>query len=68
MVTLGGMASFLLQSLNKKYGSNVPLLLMNSFNTHEDTLKVNSLFIITSSSSSSYWRSKANGYACPTDC
>lgn len=43
---------FLLQSLNKKYGSNVPLLLMNSFNTHEDTLKVDSL---NTSSSSSYW-------------
>uniref|UniRef100_A0A453MWK1 UTP--glucose-1-phosphate uridylyltransferase n=1 Tax=Aegilops tauschii subsp. strangulata TaxID=200361 RepID=A0A453MWK1_AEGTS len=27
-------------SLNKKYGSNVPLLLMNSFNTHDDTLKI----------------------------
>jgi UDP-N-acetylglucosamine pyrophosphorylase len=33
----------LFQSLNKKYGNNVPLLLMKSFNTHEDTLKVNSL-------------------------
>lgn len=29
-----------LQSLNKKYGCSVPLLLMNSFNTHEDTQKV----------------------------
>lgn len=29
-----------LQSLNKKYGCNVPLLLMNSFNTHDDTQKV----------------------------
>lgn len=28
------------QSLNKKYGCNVPLLLMNSFNTHDDTSKV----------------------------
>lgn len=28
------------QSLNKKYGCNVPLLLMNSFNTHDDTQKV----------------------------
>lgn len=28
------------QSLNKKYGCSVPLLLMNSFNTHDDTLKV----------------------------
>jgi hypothetical protein len=33
--------SFLsVQSLNKKYGCNVPLLLMNSFNTHDDTQKV----------------------------
>ncbi|KAL5208123.1 hypothetical protein ABZP36_032558 [Zizania latifolia] len=31
-----------IESLNKKYGSNVPLLLMNSFNTHEDTLKAKS--------------------------
>uniref|UniRef100_N1R084 UTP--glucose-1-phosphate uridylyltransferase n=1 Tax=Aegilops tauschii TaxID=37682 RepID=N1R084_AEGTA len=29
-----------IESLNKKYGSNVPLLLMNSFNTHDDTLKI----------------------------
>lgn len=29
-----------LESLNKKYGCNVPLLLMNSFNTHEDTQKI----------------------------
>uniref|UniRef100_A0A8R7P7G5 UTP--glucose-1-phosphate uridylyltransferase n=1 Tax=Triticum urartu TaxID=4572 RepID=A0A8R7P7G5_TRIUA len=29
-----------IESLNKKYGSNVPLLLMNSFNTHQDTLKI----------------------------
>ena len=29
-----------LQSLNKKYGCSVPLLLMNSFNTHDDTQKV----------------------------
>ncbi|XP_008804801.1 UTP--glucose-1-phosphate uridylyltransferase [Phoenix dactylifera] len=29
-----------IESLNKKYGCNVPLLLMNSFNTHEDTLKI----------------------------
>ncbi|KAI4978997.1 hypothetical protein ZWY2020_015750 [Hordeum vulgare] len=33
-------SSSLKRSLNKKYGSNVPLLLMNSFNTHEDTLKI----------------------------
>lgn len=31
------------QNLNKKYGCNVPLLLMNSFNTHDDTLKVDSI-------------------------
>ena len=30
----------LLQNLNKKYGCSVPLLLMNSFNTHDDTQKV----------------------------
>ncbi|XP_057971461.1 UTP--glucose-1-phosphate uridylyltransferase [Malania oleifera] len=29
-----------IESLNSKYGSNVPLLLMNSFNTHDDTLKI----------------------------
>ncbi|KAH7669362.1 UTP--glucose-1-phosphate uridylyltransferase protein [Dioscorea alata] len=29
-----------IESLNKKYGCNVPLLLMNSFNTHDDTLKI----------------------------
>uniref|UniRef100_A0A0E0EUN7 UTP--glucose-1-phosphate uridylyltransferase n=1 Tax=Oryza meridionalis TaxID=40149 RepID=A0A0E0EUN7_9ORYZ len=28
-----------IESLNKKYGCNVPLLLMNSFNTHDDTQK-----------------------------
>ncbi|KAI7745830.1 hypothetical protein M8C21_027754 [Ambrosia artemisiifolia] len=28
-----------IESLNKKYGCSVPLLLMNSFNTHEDTQK-----------------------------
>jgi UTP--glucose-1-phosphate uridylyltransferase len=27
------------QNLNKRYGADVPLVLMNSFNTHEDTLK-----------------------------
>nr|CAD1821197.1 unnamed protein product [Ananas comosus var. bracteatus] len=27
-------------SLNNKYGCNVPLILMNSFNTHEDTQKI----------------------------
>ncbi|KAJ6935908.1 hypothetical protein NC652_010829 [Populus alba x Populus x berolinensis] len=30
-----------IESLNKKYGCSVPLLLMNSFNTHDDTQKVN---------------------------
>ena len=30
----------LLQNLNKKYGCSVPLLLMNSFNTHDNTQKV----------------------------
>nr|WDR24502.1 UDP-glucose pyrophosphorylase [Platycodon grandiflorus] len=29
-----------IESLNTKYGCNVPLLLMNSFNTHDDTLKI----------------------------
>ncbi|KAJ8625620.1 hypothetical protein MRB53_034150 [Persea americana] len=29
-----------IESLNAKYGCNVPLLLMNSFNTHDDTLKI----------------------------
>jgi UTP--glucose-1-phosphate uridylyltransferase len=29
-----------IESLNKKYGCNVPLVLMNSFNTHDDTLKI----------------------------
>lgn len=29
-----------IEALNEKYGCNVPLLLMNSFNTHEDTLKI----------------------------
>ncbi|XP_044468106.1 UTP--glucose-1-phosphate uridylyltransferase [Mangifera indica] len=29
-----------IEHLNSKYGSNVPLLLMNSFNTHDDTLKI----------------------------
>ncbi|XP_078439994.1 UTP--glucose-1-phosphate uridylyltransferase [Wolffia australiana] len=29
-----------IESLNNKYGCNVPLLLMNSFNTHDDTLKI----------------------------
>lgn len=29
-----------IENLNKKYGCNVPLLLMNSFNTHDDTLKI----------------------------
>jgi UTP--glucose-1-phosphate uridylyltransferase len=30
----------IIQSLNKTYNVNVPLILMNSFNTHEDTWKV----------------------------
>ena len=30
----------MLQGLNSQYGSDVPLVLMNSFNTHEDTLKI----------------------------
>ncbi|CAD5168698.1 unnamed protein product, partial [Musa acuminata subsp. malaccensis] len=29
-----------IESLNKKYGCKVPLLLMNSFNTHDDTQKI----------------------------
>ncbi|XP_077246966.1 UTP--glucose-1-phosphate uridylyltransferase-like [Tasmannia lanceolata] len=29
-----------IESLNTKYGCKVPLLLMNSFNTHDDTLKI----------------------------
>ncbi|XP_051117710.1 UTP--glucose-1-phosphate uridylyltransferase [Andrographis paniculata] len=29
-----------IETLNSKYGCNVPLLLMNSFNTHDDTLKI----------------------------
>uniref|UniRef100_A0A5B6ZWS0 UTP--glucose-1-phosphate uridylyltransferase n=1 Tax=Davidia involucrata TaxID=16924 RepID=A0A5B6ZWS0_DAVIN len=29
-----------IESLNSKYGCNVPLLLMNSFNTHDDTLQI----------------------------
>ncbi|PSS21440.1 UTP--glucose-1-phosphate uridylyltransferase [Actinidia chinensis var. chinensis] len=32
--------SYRVQSLNTKYGCNVPLLLMNSFNTHDDTQKI----------------------------
>ncbi|CAI5522211.1 unnamed protein product [Closterium sp. Naga37s-1] len=31
--------SFSWQTLNGKYGSSVPLVLMDSFNTHDDTLK-----------------------------
>ncbi len=31
---------FAWQNLNHTYGSDVPLVLMNSFNTHDDTLKV----------------------------
>ncbi|XP_028417835.1 UTP--glucose-1-phosphate uridylyltransferase-like [Dendronephthya gigantea] len=30
----------LIQNLNRKYGCNVPLVLMNSFNTHEETMKL----------------------------
>ncbi|KAI3417475.1 UTP--glucose-1-phosphate uridylyltransferase [Psidium guajava] len=29
-----------IENLNAKYGCNVPLLLMNSFNSHDDTLKI----------------------------
>jgi len=29
-----------IEFLNKTYGANVPLVLMNSFNTEEDTLKI----------------------------
>ncbi|KAK4789356.1 hypothetical protein SAY86_020675 [Trapa natans] len=29
-----------IENLNSKYGCSVPLLLMNSFNTHDDTLKI----------------------------
>ncbi|XP_031275884.1 UTP--glucose-1-phosphate uridylyltransferase isoform X1 [Pistacia vera] len=29
-----------IEHLNSKYGCNVPLLLMNSFNTHDDTAKI----------------------------
>ncbi|KAA3474535.1 UTP--glucose-1-phosphate uridylyltransferase [Gossypium australe] len=32
--------TFFLSNLNSKYGCNVPLVLMNSFNTHDDTLKI----------------------------
>ncbi|KAJ6809870.1 UTP--glucose-1-phosphate uridylyltransferase [Iris pallida] len=32
-----------IEFLNKKYGCNVPLLLMNSFNTHDDTSKANTI-------------------------
>ncbi|KAI3993414.1 hypothetical protein MKX01_010157 [Papaver californicum] len=32
-----------IESLNTKYGCNVPLLLMNSFNTHDDTQKISYL-------------------------
>ena len=28
------------QNLNRKFGCNVPLLLMNSFNTHDETMKL----------------------------
>lgn len=29
-----------IKCLNKKFGSNVPLILMNSFNTHDDTMAI----------------------------
>lgn len=29
-----------IETLNTRYGCNVPLVLMNSFNTHDDTLKI----------------------------
>eukprot|EP00118_Oscarella_pearsei_P003039 m.12682 g.12682 ORF g.12682 m.12682 type:complete len:529 (+) comp24228_c0_seq3:38-1624(+) len=29
-----------IEALNKRYGSDVPLVLMNSFNTHQETLKI----------------------------
>jgi UTP--glucose-1-phosphate uridylyltransferase len=29
-----------IENLNHTYGSDVPLVLMNSFNTHDDTLKI----------------------------
>ncbi|GLT97347.1 hypothetical protein SLE2022_149170 [Rubroshorea leprosula] len=29
-----------IENLNSKYGCNVPLVLMNSFNTHDDTFKI----------------------------
>ena len=32
--------SFFFQHLNRKYKANVPLVLMNSFNTSEDTAKI----------------------------
>lgn len=28
------------QNLNRKFGCNVPLVLMNSFNTHDETMKL----------------------------
>ncbi len=31
---------FHFQQLNRKYGCDVPLILMNSFNTHEETEKI----------------------------
>ena len=37
-----------MQKLNATYGANVPLVLMNSFNTHDDTLKARSCGPITS--------------------
>ncbi|KAL4186348.1 hypothetical protein AMTRI_Chr09g13650 [Amborella trichopoda] len=50
-----------IENLNTKYGCNVPLLLMNSFNTHDDTLKIvekysNSNIIIHTFNQSQYPR------------
>jgi hypothetical protein len=57
---------YLSESLNKKYGSNVPLLLMNSFNTHEDTLKVVLLFTLEIQSTPDKYRN-ANKYVFHAD-
>ncbi|KAM0905122.1 hypothetical protein ACQ4PT_017562 [Festuca glaucescens] len=49
-----------IESLNKKYGCDVPLLLMNSFNTHDDTQKVGaSLYQFLFKGNSEYWDSHA---------
>ena len=34
------MHNSLFQNLNRKFGCNVPLVLMNSFNTHDETMKL----------------------------